>query len=138
MIKNVLLSKRHLGTNHLSFGYESSQLWVRIVWVRNVRGYKTSGFLTRHRKLFILDSKQSLYFLIHRAARTRHITDVNLFLECQNTFGVQINNREIQILRLLIFFPRQTSLIIVKCYISSLLTVKDATLRLLYVELYDY
>ena len=44
MIKNVLLSKRQLGTNHLSFGYESSQLWVRIVWVRNVRGYETSGF----------------------------------------------------------------------------------------------
>ena len=45
---------------------------------------------------------------------------------------------EIQILRLLIVFPRQTSIINVKCYISSLLTVKDATLRLLYVELYDY
>ena len=25
-------------------GYESSQLWVRIVWVGNVRGYETSGF----------------------------------------------------------------------------------------------
>ena len=50
MIKNVLLSKRHLGTNHLSFGYESSWLWVRIIstlgtnrlgtkrpWVRNDR-----------------------------------------------------------------------------------------------------
>ena len=44
MIKNVLLSKRQLGTNHQSFGYESSQLWVRIVWVRNIRGYETSGF----------------------------------------------------------------------------------------------
>ena len=32
-----------MGTNHLSVGYESSQLWVRIVWVRNVRGYETSG-----------------------------------------------------------------------------------------------
>ena len=32
-----------MGTNHLSFGYESSQLWVQIVWVRNVRGYETSG-----------------------------------------------------------------------------------------------
>ena len=31
-----------MGTNHLSVGYESSQLWVRIVWVRNVRGYETS------------------------------------------------------------------------------------------------
>ena len=30
-----------MGTNHLSVGYESSQLWVRIVWVRNVRGYET-------------------------------------------------------------------------------------------------
>ena len=37
MIKNVLLSKRQLGTNHLSVGYESSQLWVR-----NVRGYEAS------------------------------------------------------------------------------------------------
>ena len=50
MIKNVLLSKRQLGTNHLRFGYESSQRWVRIIstlgtnrlgtkrpWVRNVR-----------------------------------------------------------------------------------------------------
>ena len=50
MIKNVLLSKRQLGTNHLSFGYESFKLWVRIIstlgtnrlgtkrpWVRNVR-----------------------------------------------------------------------------------------------------
>ena len=44
MIKDVLLSKRQLGTNHLSVGYESSQLWVRIVWVRNVHGYETSGF----------------------------------------------------------------------------------------------
>ena len=26
-----------MGTNHLSDGYESSQLWVRIAWVRNVR-----------------------------------------------------------------------------------------------------
>ena len=42
--QNVLLSKRQLVTNQLSFGYESSQLWVRIVWVRNVRGYETSGF----------------------------------------------------------------------------------------------
>ena len=25
-----------MGMNHLSVGYESSQLWVRIVWVRNV------------------------------------------------------------------------------------------------------
>ena len=45
MIKDVFLSKRQLGTNHLSVGYESSQLWVRIVWVRNVHGYETSGFL---------------------------------------------------------------------------------------------
>ena len=30
-----------MGTNHLSVGYESSQLWVRIIWVRNVRGYET-------------------------------------------------------------------------------------------------
>ena len=44
MIKDVFLSKRQLGTNHLSVGYESSQLWVRIVWVRNVHGYETSGF----------------------------------------------------------------------------------------------
>ena len=48
MIKDVLLSKRQLGTNHLSVGYESSQLWVRIVWVGNVHGYETSGFPTTY------------------------------------------------------------------------------------------
>ena len=31
-------------------------------------------------------------------------TDVNLFLECHNTFGVQTNNLKRQILRLLIIF----------------------------------
>ena len=36
-----------MGTNHLSVGYESSQLWVRIVWVRNVRGYETSVHIPR-------------------------------------------------------------------------------------------
>ena len=66
------------------------------------------------------------------------LTHVNLFLECQNSFEVQTNIVEIQILWLLIVLSRQTSVIIVKYYIFSLLTVKDVTLRLLYVELYDY
>ena len=66
------------------------------------------------------------------------LTHVNLFLECQNSFEVQTNIVEIQILWLLIVLSRQTSVIIVKYSIFSLLTVKDATLRLLYVELYDY
>ena len=42
-----------MGTNHLSVGYESSQLWVRIVWVRNVRGYETSCKLLAECRILI-------------------------------------------------------------------------------------
>ena len=41
-----------MGTNHLRFGYESSQLWVRIDWVRNVRGYETSGKQLNDQKFY--------------------------------------------------------------------------------------
>ena len=42
-MKTHCLQHKDVVWNHLSVGYESSQLWVRIVWVRNVRGYETSG-----------------------------------------------------------------------------------------------
>ena len=50
MIKNVLLSKRQLGTNQLSFGYESTKLWVRIILALGTNhlnfGYESSGYET--------------------------------------------------------------------------------------------
>ena len=49
--------------------------------------------------------KSKCRFIRYRICRHDFVkADVSLFLECQNTFGVQTNNLKIQILRLLIIF----------------------------------
>ena len=83
MIKNVLLSKRQLGTNHLSVRYESSQLWVRIVWVRNVRGYETSGFRWGTRNLIYILPLLFLIFLLFKLFSTFLLFSTNFYLLVQ-------------------------------------------------------